>query len=104
MTHFFLVLFSFLSLSVFAGDLYLVCEDSKNDVLLSSSLSNGKARLVVVLNNAGPTELQLTKVKNDPRSLYKLGITNLSDRTIKEVNISNFEEITLDQFVCAVRD
>jgi hypothetical protein len=93
-----------LSLSAFAVDLYLVCEDSKNDVLLTTAINNGNTKMVVHVSNEVNLELRLSQLRDEDKSLFYLGVTNLKSVQSDNVHLSLFQEVTIGHYLCAARD
>lgn len=96
-------LLALLSLSAFAGDMYLVCEDEKNDDFLSVSIEDGKARLMLTLEDQ-PLLLDLKQNKSDERTIYNLKVSFLKSHKSETIELKTFEEIQLGSYTCLVRD
>ncbi len=98
-----LVFLAWISFSTFAGDMYLVCEDEKNDDFLSSSINDGSARIMLTTGDA-PLLLDLKQLSTDKSSIYNLRITFLKSCQSKTLELKTFEEVQLGSYVCLVRD
>ncbi len=98
------MIFCLLSLSAFAGDLYLVCEDPKNDVLLSTTINNGSTRMMIHLSNEVTLELRLNPLQDEDKSLFSLEVTNLKSGLTETVHLAVFEEVTIGHYQCSIRD
>ena len=97
-------IFLLFSFSALAGDLYLVCENTKNNMSFTSTINDGAANMIIPGKEGIFFFLQLEKTLNESNSLFKLEITNSKNETLEIKNLAIFEEITIGQFVCAVRD
>jgi len=92
-----------ISFSTFAGDLYFVCEDEKNDDFLSIMIDKGRARLILSQEER-PILLDLKQFKSDSHSSYHLKLTYLKSHLIEETELKIFEEVQLGTSVCLIRD
>jgi hypothetical protein len=97
------VLVTLFSLSAFAGDLYLVCEDTINDDFLSSTLNEGRASLLLTTSAQEPLLLKVRTLKSD-KTTYELTLTQLRLNQSEKIELEVFEEINLGNYTCMIRD
>lgn len=93
----------FTSFSALAGDMYLVCEDEKNDDFLSASITDGKARMMLTLEDQ-PLLLDLKTIKSEERTYYDLKVNFLRSHRAESILLKAFEEMQLGSYHCLVRD
>jgi hypothetical protein len=98
------MLFAFLSVSSFAGDLYLVCENEKDNDFLSASIDAYGATMLLNITDSQPVRLHLKSQKVNQSSSYKLEVNFLREKIKEEFELDLFEEIKLGNYTCLVRD
>jgi hypothetical protein len=96
-------LFILSSLSAYAGDMYLVCEDEKNDDFRSVSINKGKARLVLPMIEQIAI-LEINEMRSNIKTRYDLKVTYQSANQKKQIKLNLFEEIKVGSYICLVRD
>lgn len=100
----FVLLMTLISFSAFAGDLYLVCEDEKNDDFMSATIEDGKASLMIMATEDQPLLLEVKQIKNSNKTTFDMKIKILRQNKIERVELSLFEEITFGNYTCLIRD
>jgi hypothetical protein len=98
------LLLSFLSLSCFAGDLYLVCENEKENDFLSASIDAHGATMLLNITDSQPVRLHLKSQKEQQSSSFKLEVNFLREKINEEFELDLFEEIKLGDYICLIRD
>jgi hypothetical protein len=96
-------LLALISFSSYAGDMYFVCEDEKNDDFLSITVDKGRARLLL-LQEETPLLLDLKQLKSKKHSRYHLRVTNLKSHQSEVTELKIFEEVLFGTYACLVRD
>lgn len=96
-------LFILSSLSAYAGDMYLVCEDEKNDDFRSVSINDGRAQMVLNLSER-PLILDVTQVRRNKISRYDLKVTYENFHHQEKRRLKLFEEINVGSYICLIRD
>ena len=97
------ILFTLFSISAFGGDLYLVCEDVENDDFLSSTISEGRASLLLTTASNDPLLLKVRALKST-KTQYELTLTQLRHNQSEKIALDLFEEIKLGNYTCMIRD
>lgn len=97
------ILMTFFSLSVFAGDLYLVCEDASHDDFLSSTIDDGRAGLLLTTATNEPLLLKVRELKS-AQTKYELTLTQLRSNQSEKIELDLFEEIIIGNYTCLIRD
>ncbi len=99
-----LALLVFVSFSAFAGDIYLVCEDEKNDDLVSVEVESDEGALLILNSENSSILLRVKKLKDLTRTSYNLNIKILGERESENIELSLFEEVTINNYICSIRD
>jgi hypothetical protein len=97
------VLFILSSLSAYAGDMYLVCEDGKNDDFRSVSINKGRARMVLNLSDR-PLILDVTQFRRNKISRYNVKVSHGHFHHQEKRRLKLFEEIKVGSYICLIRD
>jgi hypothetical protein len=101
------ILFAFLiqmSFAAFAGDLYFVCEDEQNDDFLSATIEDGKATLMLVVQQGQPLLVEVLQKNTNSTSVFDLKVRALRLNRTEDIELTLFEEVALGQYICLIRD
>ena len=99
-----IVFLTFFSLTAFAGDMYLVCENEKDNDFLSASIEDHGATMLLNITESQPVKLHVKKNKTSQSTLYNLEVNFLREKISEEFELKIFEEINLGNYTCLVRD
>jgi hypothetical protein len=100
----FVAFLTLISFSAFAGDLYLVCEDEKNDDFISATIENGKASMMIMAQDDQPLLLDVKQIKDADKTIFDLKVKILRQNKTEQMELSLFEEVTLGKYICLIRD
>lgn len=89
-------IFLLFSFSALAGDLYLVCENTKNNMSFTSTINDGAANMIIPGKKGIFFFLHLEKTLNESNSLFKLEITNSKMRHWKLKILLYLRKLQLD--------
>jgi hypothetical protein len=99
-----LAILALVSFSALAGDIYFVCEDEKNDDLVSIAVESDKTSSLILNIERSSILLRVKKGKELTRALYHLNIKTLGERDSETIELSLFEEVIIGNYSCSIRD